>query len=165
MTAPAGSQRLAIVPGTFDPVTNGHLDMIARAAALFDRVVVAVLVNPSKSPCLPLIDRIDHLRASVQSWPTVEVETFEGLLADYVRQRGAVAVVRGVRSATELSDESNMALMNRHLNPACETVFLVSPGSLQHISSRLVREIASHGGSLAGLVPDAVATALAKRRP
>jgi pantetheine-phosphate adenylyltransferase len=157
------TERLAVFAGTFDPVTHGHLDVVARGVALFDRLVVAVLVNPAKSPLLSLDDRVRLLRVAVARWPTVEVETFQGLLADYVAERHAVAVLRGIRSAAEFTDESQIAMMNRHLNPQCETVFLASSAAHLHISSRLVREIAGLGGSLAGLVPEHVAEALAHR--
>lgn len=156
--------RLAVFPGTFDPVTLGHRDLVARAARLFDRVVVAVFVNPAKAPLFSLDERLAFLRAAMAEHPTVEVDSFQGLVADYVRSRGAVAIVRGVRTATEFADESQVALMNRHLHLACETVFLASSAATAHISSRLVREIAAFGGSVDGLVSPAVAAALAARR-
>jgi pantetheine-phosphate adenylyltransferase len=155
--------RLAIVPGTFDPPTNGHVDMIERAAALFDRVVVAVLVNPAKQPLFGIDERLEMLGEIVAGMPSVEVDTFGGLLADYVARRQAVAVVRGLRTTAEYAEEWPMALMNRHLNPACETVFLVPAAAHLPISARLVREIASLGGPLAGLVPPAVAARLVRR--
>lgn len=157
------TERLAVFAGTFDPVTYGHLDLVERSAALFDRVVVAVLVNPAKSPLLSLDDRLRLLRVAVARWPTVEVDTFEGLLVDYVARRQAAATIRGIRSTSEFVDESQMALMNRHLNPQCETVFLASSAAHLHISSRLVREIAALGGPLRGLVPEHVAEALVRR--
>lgn len=155
--------RLAVLPGTFDPVTLGHRDILDRAVRLFDRVVVAVFVNPGKSPIFSLDERIGFLREMASSWPTVEIDSFDGLLADYVRRRGASAIVRGVRTATEFADESHVALMNRHLYDGCETVFLLSSAATAHISSRLVREIATFGGSVEGLVAPSVAAALARR--
>ena len=155
--------RIAVFPGTFDPVTNGHLDIIERSLAIADRVIVAVLVNTGKQPLFALDERVALLCASLASMPEIEVETFDGLLADFVRRRGARLVVRGVRSAPEFAEESQMALMNRHLNPACETVFLATSPALAHIASRLVREIALVGGSVEGLVPPAVAEALKGR--
>jgi pantetheine-phosphate adenylyltransferase len=137
--------------------------MIARAAAIFDRVVVALLVNPAKQPLFPLDERVAMMREIVGHLPTVDVDTFDGLLADYVRERKAVAVVRGLRTATEFSEEQQMALMNRHLNPDCETVFLVPAAEHMHISSRLVREIASLGGPVTGLVAPSVEARLARR--
>ena len=160
--------RLAIVPGSFDPFTDGHLDMIRRAVPLFDRLVVAVAINPAKQPWLSIADRVDVIRDVLAGLPetrAVEVETFDGLTVDYARARGALAVIRGLRSVAELSDELQMALMNRHLFDRCETVFLVSDQRVAHISSRLVREIASLGGSLDGLVPPQVAAQVARRRP
>ena len=156
--------RIAIVPGTFDPPTNGHIDMIARSARLFDRVVVAVLVNSAKQPWFTADERVAMIREAVAGLPAVEVDTFEGLLADYVRMRGAKAVVRGLRTAGEFSDEWQVALMNRHLNDECETVFLLPSVANLFLSSRIVREVASLGGSLDGLVPPGVARRLATRR-
>ncbi len=155
--------RLAVVPGSFDPPTNGHLDMIVRTAALFDRVVVALLVNASKQPIFTLDERVAMMREIVGGLPNVEVDTFNGLLADYVRVRSASAVVRGLRTTTEYSEEWPMAQMNRHLNPACETIFLVPAPEHMPISARLVREIASLGGALAGLVPPSVEAHLRRR--
>jgi pantetheine-phosphate adenylyltransferase len=155
--------RLAVFPGSFDPMTNGHLDMIGRAATLFDRVVVAVLVNASKQPWFSNDERVAMIRESIEGLPNVEVDTFGGLLADYVKARGAVAVVRGLRTAAEFSDEWQIALTNRHLNPACETVFLLPSVTQLFVSSRLVREVASYGGPLDGLVPPGVARRLAER--
>jgi pantetheine-phosphate adenylyltransferase len=159
----AQTARLAVVPGSFDPPTNGHLDMIVRTAALFDRVVVALLVNASKQPIFTLEERVAMMREIVAAIPNVEVDTFDGLLADYVRMRGASAVVRGLRTTTEYSEEWPMAQMNRHLNPACETIFLVPAPEHMPISARLVREIASLGGPLTGLVPPSVDAQLKRR--
>ncbi len=157
--------RLAVLAGSFDPPTNGHVDMITRAAALFDRVVVALLVNPAKQPLFALDERLEMMRELVAQMPAVEIDTFDGLLADYVRKRNAAAVVRGLRTAAEFSEEWQMALMNRHLNPACETVFLVPAAEHMQISSRLVREIASLGGPVTGLVAPSVEARLARRFP
>jgi pantetheine-phosphate adenylyltransferase len=159
------SERLAVFPGTFDPLTNGHLDLIDRSLAIFDRVVAAVLVNPGKHPMFSLEDRVSMIRAATANRSRLEVEAFTGLLADYVRSRGATAVVRGVRSGSEFTAESQMARMNRHLNPACETVFLAASGACAHISSSLVREILALGGSIDGLVPPAVADVASRRVP
>lgn len=161
------TSRLAVCPGSFDPLTNGHLDMITRATRLFDRVAVAVLTNPGKHPLFTIGERVAMVRQCVSGIADahrIEVDTFDGLLADYVQRRQAVGVVRGLRSTAEFSEEAQMAMMNRHLNVGCETVFLVPSPDVAFISSRLVREIASLGGSLDGLVPPAVATALAERR-
>ncbi len=166
----ADAPRLAVMAGTFDPLTNGHLDVIARAARLFGRVVVAVLVNPAKAPLFALEDRMAMIREAVAPIAGAEVDAFDGLLADYVKRRQASAVVRGLRTASEFADEWPVALMNRHLNPACETVFVVPSAATMHVSSRLVREIAALGGPVDGLgargrrAAAAAATASAVRR-
>jgi pantetheine-phosphate adenylyltransferase len=156
-------QRLAIFPGSFDPLTNGHLDVIHRAASLFDRVVVAVLINSAKQPAFSNEERVQMIREATSGSTNIDVDTFDGLLADYVRARGAVAVVRGLRTAVEFSDEWQIALTNRHLNPDCETVFLLPSVAHLFVSSRLVREVASYGGPLDGLVPPGVARRLSEQ--
>ena len=157
------SSRLAVVAGSFDPPTLGHVDLVERAVRLFDRVVVAVLHNRAKQPLFSVDERLALLRDLTAALPTVEVDQFDGLLADYVARRGAVAVVRGVRTAGEFSDEWSVALANRHLNPAFDTVFVVPSAATMHVSSRVVREIASFGGPIDGLVAPSVAAALAKK--
>ncbi len=149
--------RLAIYPGTFDPITNGHLDIIERACKLFDQVIVAILVNPSKAPMFSLAERIEILNAVLNSrFPQVTVETFDGLLVDYAAKRQAQAIVRGIRAISDYEYELQMALMNRRLNPAVETVFMMSAEAYSYLSSRLVKEVFSLGGSIDGLVPDLV---------
>lgn len=157
------ASRLAVLAGSFDPLTNGHLDVIVRSTRLFDRVVVAVLVNPAKTPLFNVEERVAMIRDATAEVSGVEVDSFDGLLADYVRRRGAIAIVRGLRTATEFSAEWPVAMMNRRLNADCETVFVVP--SVEHlcISSRLVREIAALGGPIDGLVPPAVARRLVGR--
>jgi pantetheine-phosphate adenylyltransferase len=161
MTEPS---RLAVVAGSFDPPTNGHIDLIERAQTLFARVVVAVLINPAKQPLFGLDERLAMMREVIDArrWP-VEVDTFEGLLADYARRRAAAAIVRSLRTAGEFSHEWPVALMNRHLEPVCETVFVVPGAAVAHISSSLVREIAALHGSVEGLVPPGVAERLRHR--
>jgi pantetheine-phosphate adenylyltransferase len=155
--------RLAVLAGSFDPLTNGHLDVIVRTTRLFDRVIVAVLINPAKSPLFTVQERVAMIREATVRVPGVEVDAFDGLLAEYVRRRRATAIVRGLRTSTEFSDEWPIAMMNRRLNPDCETVFVVP--SVEHlcVSSRLVREIASLGGPVDGLVPPTVAARLVER--
>jgi pantetheine-phosphate adenylyltransferase len=160
----APTSRIAIFPGSFDPLTNGHVDVIARCARLFDRVVVAILHNPEKRALFSLDDRLAILREESAAHSNVEVDTFEGLLVDYARSRQATAIVRGLRSVTDFDYEMHMALMNRHLNAEIETVFLMPAEQFTYVSSRLVKEIAALGGSLAGLVPASVETRLARRR-
>jgi pantetheine-phosphate adenylyltransferase len=149
--------RLAVCPGSYDPVTNGHVDVVRRAVALFDEVVVAVLANPAKRGLFSLEERVELVGASVEGLPGVRVDPVGGgiLLVDYCRSVGASAVVKGLRSGTDFAYELPMALMNRHLT-GLETVFLAGDPTLEHVSSSLVKEVASHGGDVTGLVPDPV---------
>jgi pantetheine-phosphate adenylyltransferase len=148
---------LAVCPGTYDPVTNGHVDVIRRAAGLFDEVVVAVLTNPAKRALFPLEDRVDLLEESLQGLDRIRIDAVAAgaLLVDYCRSVGASAIVKGLRSGNDFAYEQPMALMNRHLT-GLETVFLPGDPTLQHVSSSLVKEVAAHGGDVAGLVPDPV---------
>lgn len=148
--------RTALVAGSFDPVTNGHLDIILRARALFPRVVVAVLVNPGKSPLLSLKARLEITRTAVDGHPGIEVVAFDGLLVDVARVHGASVVVRGVRSVTDYEHEWPMARMNATLLPDLETVFLPASPAWGHVSSSLVRQIHTMGGAIAPFVPPAV---------
>jgi pantetheine-phosphate adenylyltransferase len=157
-------ERLAICPGSFDPLTLGHVDLVHRAALLFDRVVVAILVNDEKTPLLPQSERVELARVVFADVSGVEVETFDGLLVDYASRRGAVAIVRGLRSATDVEYEWPMTLMNRQLQPSLETVFLPTAVELGHISSRLVKEVWRLGGDIRGFVPSAVEARLRERR-
>jgi pantetheine-phosphate adenylyltransferase len=161
MTQPA---RIAVFPGSFDPFTTGHAEIAERSAALFDRVVVAILINPGKTPMFSVDDRVSMIREAMAGTPNVDVDTFEGLLVDYAASRGASAVVRGLRSGVDFEYEMQMALMNRHLRPATETVFLASSASRAFVSSRLVRDIILHGGDAAGLVPEPLVARLRNRR-
>jgi pantetheine-phosphate adenylyltransferase len=157
-------QRIAVCPGSFDPVTRGHVDLVARAARLFDRIVVAILVNDDKTPLFSRDERIELARAAFGEFANVEVDLFNGLLVDYVARRQAVAVVRGLRSGSDFEYELPMALMNRRLRPAHETVFLAPAAELSDVSSRLVKEVWRLGGDVSGLVPPAVADRLRLRR-
>jgi pantetheine-phosphate adenylyltransferase len=149
--------RRAIYPGSFDPVTNGHLDIIQRACKLFDDVVVAILLNPGKQPMFSIDERVAMLGDVLNStFPRVEIDTFEGLLVDYAIEKQAQAIVRGIRAISDYEYELQMALMNRRLRPEIETVFLMSAEENSYLSSRLVKEIFSLGGSIKGLVPDVV---------
>jgi len=150
-------ERRAIYPGSFDPVTNGHLDIIQRACKLFDEVIVAILVNPSKTAMFSVDERVEMLGSLLNArFPQVSVDTFDGLLVDYALRRGAQAVVRGIRAISDYEYELQMALMNRRLNPQVETVFLMSAEENSYLSSRLVKEVFSLGGSITGLVPEPV---------
>jgi pantetheine-phosphate adenylyltransferase len=153
----------AIYPGTFDPPTNGHLDLIGRGAKLFDTLTVAILNNPVKNPLFTLEERIEMLRESTRQWENVAVATFEGLMVDFARQQGATAVLRGIRAITDYEYEFQMALMNRRLAPEIETVFLQPAGRYSFVSSRLVKEVVSFGGKVDGLVPSNVAKRLTGR--
>jgi len=144
---------VAIYPGSFDPVTNGHLDLIERGEKMFDRLIVAVLTNLEKNPLFSVAERVEMLRAATRTIPNVSVDTFSGLLVDYARQKQAQAILRGIRAFTDYEYELQMALMNRKLASDLETVFLMPALAYTYVSSRLVREIFQHGGSVAGLVP------------
>jgi len=155
--------RTAIYPGSFDPPTKGHEDLIRRSLILADRVVVAVAVNSAKQPLFPVAERLAMLRAAVGDDPRVAFESFDGLLAEFAKQVGASIVVRGLRAVSDFEYEFQMALMNRQLHPSLETVFLVPAVDLTYLSSSLVREVARFGGDVSALVHPAVATALAQR--
>jgi len=156
-------KRIAVYPGTFDPVTNGHLDLVERARRHFDRLVIAILRNEDKAPVFTVEERIALLEDAVRPWPNVGVATFDGLLVAYARQVGASVIVRGLRALSDFEYELQMAMMNRRLSPDLETVFLMPSEAYSYVSSRLVREVARLGGDTSGLVPDNVRDALAKR--
>jgi pantetheine-phosphate adenylyltransferase len=150
------AERLAVYPGTFDPLTNGHVDIILRGARLFDRIIVAMLVNPEKSPLFSVEERVEIAREVFGSQPKVEVDTFDGLLVDYARRKRASVIVRGLRAVSDFEYELQMALMNRRLNPELETVFMMPAETYTYLSSRLVKEVFALGGDVRGLVPEAV---------
>jgi pantetheine-phosphate adenylyltransferase len=147
---------LAIYPGSFDPVTNGHLDLIERGAKIFDRLIVSVLRNFDKEPLFTLDERVEMLREVTRPWANVDVDVFSGLLVDYARVRGANVILRGIRAISDYEYELQMAMMNRKLEPNLETVFMMPAEAYSYLSSRLVREIAQLGGPVTGLVPPAV---------
>ena len=153
----------AIYPGTFDPPTNGHLDLIARGSKLFGHLTVAILNNPVKNPLFAVAERVEMLQESTRQLENVSVATFEGLMVDFARQQGATAVLRGIRAITDYEYEFQMALMNRRLAPEIETVFLQPAGRYSFVSSRLVKEVVSFGGKVDGLVPSNVAKRLVGR--
>jgi len=155
--------RIAIYPGSFDPPTRGHEDLIRRSLALADRVVVAVAVNPAKEPLFSLEERLDLLRTVIGAEPRVTVTSFTGLLADFARREGVSLVVRGLRAAGDVEYELQMALMNRQLHPGLETVFLAPAFDLAFVSSTLVREVARYGGELGDLVHPAVREAFRRK--
>ncbi len=147
---------LAIYPGSFDPVTNGHLDLIERGTKIFERLIVGVLRNTEKQPLFAVSERVEMLREVTRAFPSVEVDVFDGLLVDYARRRGAGVILRGIRAVSDYEYELQMALMNRKLEPQLETVFMMPALSYSYLSARLVREIAQFGGPLKGMVPEAV---------
>ena len=153
----------AIYPGTFDPPTNGHLDLIARGAKLFEHLTVAILNNPVKNPLFTVEERVEMLMESTKSQGNVSVATFEGLMVDFARRSGATAVLRGIRAITDYEYEFQMALMNRRLAPEIETVFLQPAGRYSFISSRMLKEVFTFGGDVTGLVPPNVLKRLRDR--
>jgi pantetheine-phosphate adenylyltransferase len=146
----------AIYPGSFDPVTNGHLDLIERGEKMFDRLIVAVLKNTEKEPMFSVPERVEMLREVTRQWESVEIDVFEGLLVDYARKRGAAVILRGIRAVSDYEYELQMALMNRKLEPRLETVFMMPGETYSYLSAKVVREIAHFGGPLTGLVPPTV---------
>jgi pantetheine-phosphate adenylyltransferase len=146
----------AVYPGSFDPVTNGHLDLIARGAVIFDRLVVAVAKNSEKEPLFDLRERIEMLEAVTFDWKNVEIESFEGLLVDYARAKNAGVIMRGIRAVADYEYELQMAMMNRKIEPQIETVFMLPGEQYSYLSSRLVKEVARLGGPINGLVPPLV---------
>jgi pantetheine-phosphate adenylyltransferase len=148
--------KIAICPGSFDPVTFGHLDVIHRAAALFDKVIVTVMPNAAKHPLFSLSERADLLRRVTADLPHVEVDCYDGLLAEYARKRQANAIVKGLRAMSDFEYEFQMALTNRKLNAEVETVFLTTKAEHMYLSSSLVKQVASLGGDISGFVPAAI---------
>ena len=159
--AKVGCMRTAIYPGSFDPITNGHLDVIQRATKLFDRVIVAVAKSESKHPLFTLEERVQMVARAIRHLPNVEADSFEGLLVDYVEQRSAQAVMRGLRAVSDFEFEFQLALMNRKLNERIETIFMMPKDTYTFLSSRIVKEIAQLGGDVSAFVPAHVRTALA----
>ena len=152
--------RTAVYPGTFDPITNGHVDLVDRASPLFERLIVGVAESPGKGPALPLPLRVDLVRTALARYPNVEVRGFNGLLAHFVREIGGGVLLRGLRAVSDFEYEFQLASMNRHLIPEVETLFLTPAEQYGFISSSLVREISRLGGDVSGFVPPAVAAAL-----
>ena len=155
--------RLAVYPGSFDPLTNGHVDIILRGARLFERILVAVLVNADKKPLFDAAERVAMVQEVFKEYPNVEVDTFDGLLVEYARRKRANVIVRGLRAVSDFEYEFQMALMNRHLEPTLETVFMMPAEQYTYLSSRLIKEVVDLGGEVHGLVPPLVEARLRDR--
>ena len=157
-------ERVALYPGSFDPITLGHIDILERATAIFDRVVVSVLRNPAKQPLFSVDERLDLIRAATASLDgEVTVDSFDGLTVEHARQVGAIAIVRGLRAVSDFETEFQMALMNRRLEPDVHTVFLMTSAPYVYMSSNLVKEVCRLGGDISEFVPPAIAEALHRR--
>ncbi|MGH9374018.1 MAG: pantetheine-phosphate adenylyltransferase [Vicinamibacterales bacterium] len=158
------SEIIAIYPGSFDPLTNGHVDIIQRGSRLFTRIVVGVLINLEKAPLFTVPERVAIAREVFRDWPNVEVDTFDGLLVNYAHSKRASVIVRGLRAVSDFEYELQMALMNRRLSPEVETVFMMPAEPYTYVSSRLVKEVVALGGSVHGLVPGIVEDRLREKK-
>ncbi len=156
-------KHIAVYPGTFDPVTNGHVDLVERSLRIFDEVMVAVAANPKKAPLFSLEERIDMFRKALARYRHVKIEGFDGLLVDYVKRKKAVGIIRGLRAVSDFEYEMQMALMNRRLDSRIETVFLMPSEEYSFITSTIVKEAASYGGDVSSLVPKVVEEKLRKK--
>ena len=154
--------RHCIYPGTFDPITYGHLDVLGRATRLFDRVTVAIADNPGKGPLFTTAQRLEIVRPNLAQFPNVSLTSFDGLLVDCAVEQKAIAIIRGLRALSDFEFEFNMALMNRHLKPEIETIFVMPNESYSYTSSNLVKQVARYGGDVSNFVPPNVAEALKK---
>jgi pantetheine-phosphate adenylyltransferase len=159
----AHATRIAVYPGSFDPLTNGHVDIILRGAKLFDRIIVAVLTNAEKAPLFTVEERLAVIRETFADHANVEADQFAGLLVDYARRKHANVIVRGLRAVSDFEYEMQMALMNRHMNADVETVFMMPAEQYTYVSSRLIKEVVALGGSVTGLVPAGVEARLKGR--
>ncbi len=156
--------RTILYPGSFDPVTNGHLDVAFRAARIFDRVIIAVASNSEKKPLFTFEERMELLRHACREHKNIEISSFQGLLVDAVEEFNASAVIRGLRAVSDFEYEFQMALMNRTLNPHCETVFMMPSPEYSFVSSRMIKEIAARGGDISAFVPEFVANAIRSKK-
>ncbi|SDK43506.1 pantetheine-phosphate adenylyltransferase [Natronincola ferrireducens] len=155
--------KIGIYPGSFDPITNGHLDIIERASKICDKVIVGVLENPSKNPIFTLSERVELIEKVVKDYSNVTVDCFSGLLIDYANKKDAKVIIKGLRAVSDFEYEFQMALMNRKLAPEVETIFLMTSSKNSYLSSSLVKEVAKFGGCIEGLVPDIIKKAILKK--
>lgn len=155
--------KVAIYPGSFDPITNGHLDIIERASKMCDSLIVSIIYNPNKQPLFTLEERVELVKEVVKQYSNVSVESFSGLLIDYAKQKEATAIVKGLRAISDFEYEFQMALMNQKLCPDVETVFLMTSSEYSFLSSSLIKEVAKFGGSIKGLVPEIVLKEITRR--
>ena len=155
--------KIAVYPGTFDPITNGHVDIIYRSAKLFDKIIVTVAVNTQKTPLFDLSERVEMIRQSLGNEEKIEVDQFDGLIAEYLKRVNASAMIRGLRAVSDFEYEFQMSLMNRKLNPDVETVFLTPAQEYIHLNSTIVKEVASFGGDVSEYVPDYVKAKLQEK--
>jgi pantetheine-phosphate adenylyltransferase len=156
-------KRIAVYPGTFDPVTNGHIDLVQRSLRIFDRVIVAIAANPKKAPLFSLEERVAMFRSAVKGRRNVAIEGFDCLLVDYMKEKKAVGLIRGLRAVSDFEYEMQMALMNRRLDSMIETVFMMPSEEYSFITSTIVKEVASYGGDVSSLVPKAVVERLKRK--
>ena len=156
-------KRIAVYPGTFDPVTNGHVDLVERSLRMFDQVIVAIAANPKKEPLFPLAERLDMFKAALKGRRNVRIEGFDCLLVDYMKAKKAVGLVRGLRAVSDFEYEMQMALMNRRLDSDIETVFLMPSEEYTFVTSTIVKEAASYGGDVSSLVPKIVVARLRRK--
>ena len=155
--------KICVYPGSFDPVTNGHIDIIDRASRLCDRLIVAVLINNSKNPVFTLEERVELLKCALKDKPKVEIESFSGLLVDFMNRKNATAIVKGLRAVSDFEYELQMAMLNKNLNPDIETLFMMTSINYSYLSSSAVRELARNGGKIDGLVPDCIKDTIQKK--
>ncbi len=159
------TERIAVYPGSFDPITNGHVNLAERALVLFDKLIVAVAYNPNKAAIFSVEDRMEMIRASLKNDPRIRVDSFQGLLVDFVEKQGANVIIRGLRALSDFEYEFQMTLMNRKLNRKVDTIFLMTGFKWFYTSSKIIKEAASLGGSVRGLVPDVVHQRLKEKFP
>ncbi|MEO5656973.1 MAG: pantetheine-phosphate adenylyltransferase [Nitrospiria bacterium] len=155
--------RIAVCPGTFDPITNGHLDIVRRSLQFFDSIIVAVALNPSKAPLFDAKERLEMIVEATRELEHVEVEVFDGLLVEYLKRKDAHAIIRGLRAVSDFEYELQMAMMNRNLNPGVETLFLMPSVEYSFLTSTIIKNVASYGGSIDGLVPPSAAQRLRRK--